>query len=230
MTVQCIVTSRKTIVMHVRETGPGSKGSIILGTAWPATPAPKGSAILGDAALGHGAQAVGLMGTQDWVPLDWAVERIGHNGTARNLVCQRLMRMMATGAGPALKDAVRKAWVEACLNPPLTSATPSWDGVCMPLKGWEAYRLLDCVSHRRDPNAWVLEAGIKEVFSCSPRGTVHRAVAFHRDSVSHLEMSRSAYLARPDCNGHILNQLLASDPSMVTCVECKAMMVEEMLA
>ena len=144
--------------------------------------------------------------------------------------------MMATDAGPALKgNAVRKAWVEVCLSPrwtPLTShksSTPIWDDVCMPLKGWEAYRLLDCIRSTRDPNAWVLEAGIKEVFSCNPRGIIHRAVAFHRGSVSHLEMSRSAYLVRPDCNGYILEQLLASDPDAVTCVECKALLVEEVL-
>lgn len=49
MAVQCIPIPRKTIVMHVRKLGPGSKGSVILGTAWPATTAPKGSAILGTA-------------------------------------------------------------------------------------------------------------------------------------------------------------------------------------
>ena len=174
--------------------------------------------------------------TRDWMPLaealtrgalDWDSAADALRAKMGNTLKQLLNTMAITMRNPvsrAPEPYIRQDWVLACEQ--VASAwKPSyftckhdaadWVGVCMPLKGWRTCQwLFTRISPSDAPTLKTLETCVRERFSCAtPSGTVHLL----NDSPQ-----------EPRCLT-VVRDLLASDPSIVTCTECLAAFVERVL-
>ena len=177
--------------------------------------------------------------TRDWIPLEEALKQITwewvclENATARkNGVCGQLLEMMAVPLqSPHLHRHVRRVWLEECRSL-AQEASPlhlhgyhafDWDDVCMPARGWEAFYLLHSAI---SANAQALEAGVQEVFLRGPGdGVVHQL----SKSGNYLLIPKDQVAPKCRALGSSPSTLLTKNYAIVTCIECLALRVEEVL-
>ena len=161
--------------------------------------------------------------TWDWVPLDRALKQLILAEKVEWSPIQDLLSNLAVGRDRG--RAVRRTLVAECEKyareekiPGIRDHLVDWSGVYMPPVGWRVYGHLyndiNLQSYRFLPH-------IQERYPGGPPGsTVHR---IDPQWVAGTEPT-------PFCDDYDWYASLTKHPSAVTCVECKALLVEEVLA